>query len=147
MRGDAGVKGDTRRTIAAVLAISLEPAQAVRRWTEAREALAALGLIGAYADVAAAFGASDPRGPRTFALAYAAQRQALSRSTIDDADRFAPELAHDGTGRQKDSWSGEPIPRGLAQFDPYTLLFYQQQPHADLLDLLPPPPSEEHDES
>lgn len=124
VRGATTVSGDTRRTIAAVLAISLEPAQAVRRWTEAREALAALGLVGAYADVAAAFGASDPRGPRTFALAYAAQRQALSRSTIDDVDRFAPELAHDGTGRQTDSWSGEPIPRGLVHFDPYTLLFY-----------------------
>jgi hypothetical protein len=120
----AGVKGDTRRTIAAVLAISLEPAQSMRRWSEARQALAALGLVGAYADVAAAFGASDPRGPRAFALAYAAQRQALSRSSIDDADRFAPELAHDGTGRQRDSWSGEPIPRGLGHFDPFTLLFY-----------------------
>ena len=120
----SGVKGDTRRTIAAVLAVSLEPAQAIRRWKEARQALAALGLVGAYADVAAAFGASDPRGPRTFALAYAAQRQALSRSTIDDADRFAPELAHDGTGKQTDSWSGEPIPRGLGYFDPFTLLFY-----------------------
>jgi hypothetical protein len=119
-----GVKGDNRRTIAAVLAISLEPAQAMRRWVEARQALAALGVVGAYADVAAAFGASDPRGPRAFALAYAAQRQALSRSSIDDADRFAPELAHDGTGRQRDSWSGEPIPRGLGYFDPYTLLFY-----------------------
>ena len=32
-----GVKGDTRRTIAAVLAISLEPAQAIRRWDEARQ--------------------------------------------------------------------------------------------------------------
>ncbi len=120
----SGVKGENRRTIAAVLAISLEPAQAIRRWTEARQALAALGLIGAYADIAAAFGASDPRGPRTFALAYAAQRQALSRSSIDDADRFAPELAHDGTGKQTDSWSGQPIPRGLIHFDPYTLLFY-----------------------
>ncbi len=37
---------ENRRTIAAVLAISLEPAQAVRRWIEAREALAALGLVG-----------------------------------------------------------------------------------------------------
>lgn len=120
----SGIKGDTRKTVAAVLAISLEPAQAIRRWSEARQALASLGLVGAYADIAAAFGASDPRGPRTFALAYAAQRQALSRSTIDDADRFAPELAHDGTGRQTDSWSREPIPRGLTYFDPYTLLFY-----------------------
>ncbi|MDX2342986.1 MAG: TPM domain-containing protein [Acidimicrobiia bacterium] len=119
-----GVKGDTRRTIAAVLAVSLEPAQAIRRWSEARQALSTLGLVGSYADVAAAFGASDPRGPRTFALAYAAQRQALSRSTIDDADRFAPELAHDGTGNQTDSWSQAPIPRGLGHFDPYTLLFY-----------------------
>jgi len=119
-----GIKGDNRRTIAAVLAVALEPAQAIRRWKEARAALAALGLVGAYADVAAAFGASDPRGPRTFALAYAAQRQALARSSIDDADRFAPELAHDGTSGQKDSWSQSPIPRGIGTFDPYTLLFY-----------------------
>jgi hypothetical protein len=118
------VSGDTRRTIAAILAVSLEPAQAIRRWTEARTALTALGLVGAYADVAAAFGASDPRGPRTFALAYAAQRQALMRSSIDDADRFAPELAHEGTSGQVDTWSGSPIPRGLGTFDPYTLLFY-----------------------
>lgn len=118
------VKGDARRTIAAILAISLEPAQAIRRWTDARDALAALGLVGSYADVAAAFGASDPRGSRTFALAYAAQRQALMRSSIDDADRFAPELAHEGTSGQVDTWSGSPIPRGLGTFDPYTLLFY-----------------------
>jgi hypothetical protein len=119
-----GVEGDTAKTIAGLLAISLEPAQAMRRWVAAREALGALGLKGAYADVAAAFGASDPRGPRVFALAYAAQRQALSSSTIDDADRFAPELAHEGTRRGEDTWSGEPIPRGLTSFDPFTLLFY-----------------------
>ena len=74
---DAMVAGAAIRRPKSVLAISLEPAQAIRRWTEARQALAALGLVGAYADVAAAFGASDPRGPQTFALAYAAQRQAL----------------------------------------------------------------------
>ncbi|NNC41502.1 MAG: TPM domain-containing protein, partial [Acidimicrobiia bacterium] len=91
---ETGVTGDTRRTIAGILAVSLEPAQALRRWTEARGELAQLGLEGSYADIAAAFGASDRRGPRTFALAYAAQRQALARSSIDDADRFAPELAH-----------------------------------------------------
>jgi hypothetical protein len=119
-----GVTGDTRRTIAGILAISLEPAQAMRRWLEARLALVALGLTGAYADVAAAFGASDPRGPRVFALAYAAQRQALARSTIEDADRFAPELAHEGTRRREDSWTGSSIPQGLFTFDPYTLLFY-----------------------
>ena len=119
-----GVKGDTRRTIAGILAVSLEPALAEQRWLAAREALAGLGLEGAYADVAAAFGASDPRGPRVFALAYAAQRQSLARSDIDDADRFAPELAHQGTRRQRDSWTGRPIPPGLGTFDPFTLLFY-----------------------
>ncbi len=121
---DEDITGDTRRTIAGILAISLEPTQAMRRWLEARRALAALGLVGAYADVAAAFGASDPRGPRAFALAYAAQRQALARSGISDADRFAPELAHAGTSGQKDSWTGEPIPGRLGSFDPFTLLFY-----------------------
>ncbi len=119
-----GMKADTRRTIAGILAVSLEPALATQRWLAAREALAALGLEGAYADVAAAFGASDPRGPRVFALAYAAQRQALARSDIRDADRFAPELAHQGTRRQRDSWTGRPIPPGLGSFDPFTLLFY-----------------------
>ena len=121
---DHGITGDTRKTIAGILAVSLEPAQAMRRWIEARSALQALGLEGAYADVAAAFGASDARGPRVFALSYAAQRQALARSTIDDADRFAPELAHDGTAHRRDSWTRDPIPRGLWTFDPYTLLYY-----------------------
>src|SRR5690606_35658872 len=97
------------RTLAAILALSLEPAQALRRWREARQALSELGLIGSYADVAAAFGASDPRGPRDFALAYAAQRQELARSSIEDADRFAPELAHAGTSGQRDTWTGQPI--------------------------------------
>lgn len=118
------VTGDARRTIAGILAVSLEPAQAVRRWREARDELALLGLEGSYADIAAAFGASDPRGPRAFALAYAAQRQALSRSSIDDADRFAPELAHAGTSRQTDTWTGRPIPSRFGAFDPFTLLFY-----------------------
>ncbi len=121
---EAGMTGDTRRTIAGILAVSLEPAQALRRWTEAREELAALGLEGSYADIAAAFGASDPRGPREFALAYAAQRQALARSSIEDADRFAPELAHAGTSRQTDTWTGRPIPSRFGSFDPFTLLFY-----------------------
>jgi uncharacterized membrane protein YgcG len=118
------VTGETRQTIAGILAISLEPAQAVRRWLDARAALASLGLEGSYADVAAAFGASDPRGPQSFAVAYAAQRQALARSSIDDADRFAPELAHQGTRRQTDTWTGRPIPPILGTFDPFTLLFY-----------------------
>lgn len=121
---EEGVEGDTRRTVAGILAVSLEPAQAVVRWIAARKALADLGLQGSYADVAAAFGASDHRGPRKFALAYAAQRQALARSEIDDADRFAPELAHDGTSRQTDSWTRNRIPSGLYDFDPFTLLFY-----------------------
>jgi len=115
---------DSRRTIAGVLAVSLEPAQAIRRWIEAREALGALGLKGTYADVAAAFGASDARGSRAFALSYAAQRQALARSTIDDADRFAPELAHEGTSRQTDSWTGRPIPADYGSFDPFTFFYY-----------------------
>lgn len=118
-----GVTGDTRRTIAGILAASLEPAQAERRWLDARKALGDLGLVGSYADIAAAFGASDARGPRAFALAYAAQRQALSRSTIDDADRFAPELAHTGTSRQTDTWTGAPLPPVLRGFDPFTFFY------------------------
>ncbi|MFO7549494.1 MAG: TPM domain-containing protein [Acidimicrobiia bacterium] len=118
------VVADGRRTIAAVLALSLEPAQALRRWQEARAALDAVGLEGSYADVAAAFGASDPRGPRAFALAYAAQRQALARSSIDDADRYAPELAHAGTGRGEDTWTGRPIPADVRSFDPFFLFYY-----------------------
>ncbi len=117
------IKGDTRRTIAGILAASLEPAQAERRWVDARKALGDLGLVGSYADIAAAFGASDARGPRKFALAYAAQRQALSRSTIDDADRFAPELAHTGTSRQNDTWTGAPLPSMLRGFDPFTFFY------------------------
>src|SRR5690606_12178553 len=112
------------RTIAAVLALSLEPSQAMRRWREARAALADLGLTGSYADVAAAFGASDPRGPREFALAYAAQRQELARSSVKDAERFAPELAHAGTSGQRDTWTGEPIPGGMRHFDPFFLFYY-----------------------
>lgn len=115
---------ESARTIAGVLAMSLEPSQAMRRWLDARAALHELGLIGSYADVAAAFGASDPRGPRRFAVAYAAQRRALADSSIDDADRFAPELAHAGTGGQKDSWSGQPIPSGIGSFDPFTFFFH-----------------------
>ena len=92
-------------------------------WQRARPSLE-LGLRGTYADVAAAFGASDPRGPRAFALAYAAQRQALATSSIDDADRFAPELAHAGTSEQRDSWSGATIPPSLGSFDPFTLFYY-----------------------
>lgn len=116
---------DTRRTIAGVLAISLEPAQAVRRWKDARAALSALGLIGAYADVAAAFGASDARGPRAFAISYAAIRQALARSDLDAAtDRFAPELAHEGTRPDHDSWTGEPIPATFGSFDPITFFYH-----------------------
>jgi hypothetical protein len=115
---------DSARTIAGVLAMSLEPSQAMRRWLEAREALSDLGLVGSYADVAAAFGASDPRGPRRFALAYAAQRRALAESSIDDADRFAPELAHAGTSGQNDSWTGSPIPSGIGSFDPFTFFYH-----------------------
>ena len=118
------ISGDSARTIAGVLAISLEPTQAMRRWLEAREALHGLGLRGSYADVAAAFGASDPRGPRRFALAYAAQRRALADSTIDDADRFAPELAHEGTSSQEDTWDRQRIPGSIYSFDPYTFFFY-----------------------
>ncbi len=119
-----GLEAESRRTIAALLAISLEPAQALRRWVDARDALARLGLVGSYADTAAAFGASDPRGPRAFAVAYAAQRQALARSGIEDADRYAPELAHSGTRRGRDTWTGEPLAPGLRMFDPFTLLYY-----------------------
>ncbi len=118
------VDAPTAKTVAGVLAISLEPAQAMRRWIDARDALLSLGLEGSYADVAAAFGASDPRGPQEFALAYAAQRRALEASSINDADRFAPELAHAGTSGQQDSWGGSQIPTGIGSFDPYTFFFY-----------------------
>ncbi len=118
------VDSDTARTVAGVLAISLEPAQAMRRWLEARDALHRLGLEGSYADVAAAFGASDPRGPIEFALAYAAQRRALEGSTINDADRFAPELAHAGTSGQTDTWGESRIPPSISSFDPFTFFFY-----------------------
>lgn len=118
------VDSETARVIAGVLAISLEPAQAKRRWLEAREALGSLGLEGSYADVAAAFGASDPRGTRQFALAYAAQRRALEGSTINDAGRFAPELAHAGTNRQTDTWGQGQIPANIESFDPFTFFFY-----------------------
>ena len=117
------VTAETGKTIAALLAISLEPSQALRRWVAAREALHSLGLRGTYADVAAAFGASDPRGPEQFALSYAAQRQALARSSIDDADRYAPELAHQGTRGRRDSWTGEPIPPTLYDFDPFSMMY------------------------
>lgn len=121
-----GIKGETRRTIAGVLAVSLEPSRAVERWAAALAALDALGLDGdgSYAQVAAAFGASDARGPRAFALSYAAQREALAVSDVDDADRFAPELAHEGTARQTDSWTGQPIPSDYGSFDPFTFFYY-----------------------
>ena len=118
------VDSPTARTIAGVLAVSLEPAQAMRRWLEAREALHSLGLEGSYAEVAAAFGASDPRGPQRFALAYAAQRRALDSSSVNDAGRFAPELAHAGTSGQQDSWTNTQIPSGIGSFDPYTFFLY-----------------------
>ena len=120
----AHVDGDAARTIAGILAVSLEPSSAVRRWVEAHTALSELGLRGTYAEVAAAFGASDPRGPRAFALAYAAQRTALAESSIDDADRFAPELAHEGTRDRVDTWTQRPIPGTLGSFDPFTLFYY-----------------------
>jgi hypothetical protein len=96
----------------------------MRRWIKAREALLGLGLEGSYADVAAAFGASDPRGPQQFALAYAAQRRALEASSINDIDRFAPELAHAGTSRQQDTWGNSQIPPSIGSFDPFTFFFY-----------------------
>lgn len=117
------VTSESAKTIAALLAISLEPSQALRRWVAARKALHALGLVGAYADVAAAFGASDPRGPEDFALSYAAQRQALARSTVDDASRYAPELAHQGSRRKQDAWTGQRIPSPLRDFDPFSLMY------------------------
>ena len=118
------VDTETAKTIAGVLAISLEPSQAMRRWLDAREALRSLGLEGSYADVAAAFGASDPRGSQQFALAYAAQRRALEASSINDADRFAPELAHAGTSGQRDTWGGSQIPPGIGSFDPFTFFYF-----------------------
>lgn len=111
------------RVVAGILAVSLEPAVAVTRWLESRTALASLGLVGSYADVAAAFGASDSRGPRVFALAYAAQRSALEQAHLGDLTRYAPELAHAGTSRQRDSWTDRPLSPSRFDFDPFTFLF------------------------
>ena len=119
-----GVEGETRRTIAGVLAMSLEPSRAVDRWLEALTALQGLGLTGAYAEVAAAFGASDGRGPMAFALAYGAQRRALDRADLKDAERFAPELAHEGTSGGKDTWTGTPTSTDYGSFDPFTFFYY-----------------------
>jgi hypothetical protein len=116
-------EGPDARVIAGILAISLEPALAIERWRETRVALAALGLSGAYADVAAAFGASDPRGPRAFALAYAAQRSAMEDAGLDDLTRYAPELAHAGTSDRTDSWTGRPLGSSPSDFDPFTFFY------------------------
>ncbi len=119
----AEAAGPDARVIAGVLAISLEPSLAIERWRETRVALAALGLSGAYADVAAAFGASDPRGPRAFALAYAAQRSAMEDAGLDDLTRYAPELAHAGTSDRTDSWTGRPLGSSPTDFDPFTFFY------------------------
>ncbi len=116
-------EGPDAQVIAGILAISLEPTLAIDRWRETRVALAALGLSGAYADVASAFGASDPRGPRAFALAYAAQRSAMEDAGLSDLTRYAPELAHAGTSDQRDSWTGRPLGRSPADFDPFTFFY------------------------
>ena len=115
--------GDDARVIAGILAVSLEPVLAVDRWLETRVALSALGLSGSYADVAAAFGASDPRGPRAFALAYAAQRSALEDAGYDSLTRYAPELAHAGTTNRTDTWTGRPLGPSVLEFDPFTLFY------------------------
>jgi hypothetical protein len=119
--GEAG--GEDAKVIAGVLAVSLEPPLAFDRWSETRRALAALGLSGSYADVAAAFGASDPRGPRAFALAYAAQRSALEDAGYSSLTRYAPELAHAGTSRREDSWTGRPLSTARLDFDPFTFFY------------------------
>lgn len=116
-------EGDDARVIAGILAVSLEPGLAFDRWLETRAALSALGLSGSYADVAAAFGASDPRGPRAFALAYAAQRSALEDAGYESLTRYAPELAHAGTSNRTDTWTGRPLGPSVLEFDPFTLFF------------------------
>ena len=115
--------GADARVIAAILAISLEPALALDRWSEVRAALSALGLSGPYADIAAAFGASDPRGPRVFALAYAAQRSALEDEGLSNLTRYAPELAHAGTSNQTDTWTGQTLSTSPRDFDPFTFFY------------------------
>jgi uncharacterized membrane protein YgcG len=116
-------EGEDASVIAGILAVSLEPSVAVDRWMETRTALSALGLSGAYADVAAAFGASDPRGPRAFALAYAAQRSALEDRGYGSLTRYAPELAHAGTSHRRDTWTGRPLGTTITDFDPFTLFY------------------------
>ncbi|MGI9643588.1 MAG: hypothetical protein ACR2N9_12540, partial [Acidimicrobiia bacterium] len=116
-------EGDNAKVIAGVLAMSLEPSVAYERWIATRNALSSLGLKGAYVDVAAAFGASDPRGPDAFALAYAAQRSALEDSGYEKLTRYAPEMAHAGTSGRTDTWTGRPLGRSAGEFDPFTFFF------------------------
>ena len=121
-----GVESDVRRTIAALLAISLEPSLALGKWVEARDALARLGLTGAYADTAAAFGASDPRGPQAFAVSYAAQRQALGsrrrRGCRPVRSRVGPRR-HPARRGFVDRASRSRL--RCDRFDPFTLLYYR----------------------
>jgi len=119
----AEAEGSDAQVIAGVLAMSLEPSVAYDRWNTTRRALTALGLEGSYVDVAAAFGASDPRGPQAFALAYAAQRSALEDSGYDNLTRYAPEMAHAGTSDRTDTWTGRPLGTSAAEFDPFTFFF------------------------
>lgn len=116
--------GSDAQVIAGVLAMSLEPSIAYERWLTTRNALTSLGLEGTYVDVAAAFGASDPRGPEAFALAYAAQRSALEDSGYESLTRYAPEMAHAGTSDRTDTWTGRPLGTSPAEFDPFTFFFF-----------------------
>ena len=122
-RLDDVASDEDAKVIAGVLAMSLEPSVALEAWRETRAALGALGLHGSYADVAAAFGASDPRGPYAFALAFAAQRAELEEAGYASLTRYAPELAHAGTSGRRDSWTGTPIGGLPMEFDPFTFFY------------------------
>jgi len=119
----AQASGPDAEVIAGVLAMSLEPSVAYERWITTRNALTSLGLEGSYVDVAAAFGASDPRGPDAFALAYAAQRSALEDRGYENLTRYAPEMAHTGTSDRTDTWTGRPLGTSAMEFDPFTFFF------------------------
>ncbi len=51
-------------------------------------------------------------------------RQAAEIVYGDDADHPVPELAHEDTRRQTDSWTGRPIPVDYGTFDPVACLFH-----------------------
>ena len=117
-----GVTGEGRSTIAGILAVSLEPSQALRRWVEARQALSNLGLTGSYADVAACSVLPTHEVPRPSPspMPPNVRPWPAPRSTTPTASRLNWRTRERAYSR---TWTGEPIPRGLGTYDPFTLLY------------------------